>query len=316
MRVIGVPQYLDDKGVDTVAEAMAGWPPEGRLLFDARNTRWASPFGFTALLTVGQGLKELGAEAPQLTVPEADHVRDYWAKTGFFKYAAEYFELHGKVPRRRPDAESDVLLPVTPIRASEDVHQVVDSIKEAAARILTSQLKLEAGATMRFTMTLSEACQNVVEHAGTSGWAAVHAYNWHKRLGGRRVVVIAVSDPGIGFRASLAPVEAKQHGDRWDDRTAIEAALVHGTSRFRDPGRGQGLAGIKKFVLDWKGKISIRSGTARFTFVPAWDHHDVPMAEGLAPLPGSQMQIVIPEQEGGQSVGRSVGRAGPGRGAP
>jgi anti-sigma regulatory factor (Ser/Thr protein kinase) len=313
MRVIGLPQYLDDKGVDTVAEAMAGWPPEGRLLFDARNTKWASPFGFTALLTAGQGLKELGAEAPGLTVPEQDNVRDYWAKTGFFKYAAEYFELHGKVPRRHPDTESDVLLPVTPIRASEDVHRVVSDIQEAAARILTGQLKLEPQATMRFTMALSEACQNVVEHAGTGGWTSVHAYTWRRRLG-RRVVVIAVSDPGIGFRASLGPAEAKQHGDRWDDGKALEAALVHGTSRYRDPGRGQGLAAIKKYVLDWKGKISIRSGTARASFVPSWDD-DVPMAEGLAPFPGSQMQIVIPEREGGQSVGRSDGRAGPGRSA-
>jgi anti-sigma regulatory factor (Ser/Thr protein kinase) len=310
MRVIGVPQYLDDKAMDAVAEAMAGWPPEGRLLFDARNTRWASPYGFTALLTAGQGLKELGAEAPRLTVPESDVVREYWARTGFFKYAAEYFELHGKVPRRQPDAASDVLLPVTPIRASEDVHRVVSEIQQAAARILTGELRLEARATMRFTMALSEACQNVVEHAGTSGWTAVHAYNWRRRLG-RRVVVIAVSDPGIGFRASLAPVEAKKHGERWDDGKALEAALVHGTSRYRDPGRGQGLAAIKKYVHDWKGKISVRSGTARFTFVPPWDE-DVPLAEGLAMFPGSQMQIVIPDQEHGQSVGR----AGPGKGAP
>jgi anti-sigma regulatory factor (Ser/Thr protein kinase) len=309
MRVIEVPQYLDDKGLDALAEAMGGWPPGERLLFDARGTKWASPYGFTALLTAGQGLREAGAETPRLTLPEADEVRSYWAKAGFFKHAAEYFELHGKVPRRQPDTASDVLLPITPIGASDDVHRVVGDIQEAAARILTGELKLEARATMRFTMALSEACQNVVEHAGTSGWAAVHAYNYRRRLG-RRVVVIAVSDPGIGFRASLAPVEAKKHGDRWDDGKALEAALVHGISRFRDPGRGQGLAAIKKYVVDWKGKISIRSGTARFTFVPPWDD-DVPLAEGLAAFPGSQMQIVIPEQ--GETGGRANGRTGGGK---
>jgi anti-sigma regulatory factor (Ser/Thr protein kinase) len=310
MRVIEVPLYLDDKGLDAVAVAMGGWPPEERLLFDARNTRWASPYGFTALLAAGQGLKELGAELPRLAVPESDEVRSYSAKTGFFKYAAEYFELHGKVPRRAPDTASDVLLPITPIRASDDVHQVVEAIQEAAARILTGELKLEPRATMRFTMALSEACQNIVEHAGTGGWVAVHAYTWRKRLG-RRVVVIAVSDPGMGFRASLAPVEAKKHGDRWDDGKALDAALVHSISRFRDPGRGQGLAAIKKYVRDWKGKLSVRSGTARLTFVPDWDD-DVPLAEGLAPFPGSQMQIVIPEQDG-QTGGRADGRAGGGK---
>ena len=52
-------------------------------------------------------------------------------------------------------------------------------------------------------MTLSEACQNIVEHAGRGGWVAVQTYTWRKRLG-RRVVVIAVCDAGIGFRQSLS----------------------------------------------------------------------------------------------------------------
>ena len=46
------------------------------------------------------------------------------------------------------------------------------------------------------------------------------------------------------------------------------AASSSGVSRFRDPGRGQGLAGIKGFLDRWKGKISIRSGTARLSIVP------------------------------------------------
>jgi anti-sigma regulatory factor (Ser/Thr protein kinase) len=146
-------------------------------------------------------------------------------------------------------------------------------------------------------MALSEVCQNVIEHAGTSGWVAVHAYNWRKRLG-RRVVVIAVSDGGIGFRASLEPTEGRKHGDRWGDAAALEAALVHNVSRFRDKGRGQGLAGIKKMVNDFRGKISIRSGTARLSILPQWDD-DVPLAEGLPFFPGAQVQIVIPSQEAG-----------------
>lgn len=315
MRVIEVPQYLDDRGLDALAAGLGGWPPEGKLLLDARGTRWASPYGFAAVLSLGQGLRDAGFEAPRLALPEAEEVRSYWARAGFVRHAAEYFELHGKVPRRGADPASDVLLPVTPIRASDDVHQVVGAIQEGAARILTGELGLEVRATMRFTMALSEACQNVVEHAGTGGWAAVHAYTWRRRLG-RRVVVIAVSDPGMGFRASLAPVEARRHGERWDDGKALEAALVHGISRFRDPGRGQGLAAIKKYVLDWQGKISVRSGTARFTFVPPWDD-DVPLAEGLPMFPGSQLQIVIPARTEAPPAGPAAGPRGRGtRGRP
>lgn len=298
MHVVTVPHSLDDRTLDTLAAGLAGfgpWPPEGPLLFDARGTTWASPYGLTALLTAGQSLVENRHEKPRLAVPDQDEVRSYWARIGFFHHAAGCFELHGRVPRRNIDLPSDVLLPVTPIRASEDVHEVVGRIQEGAARILTHELGIAAKATMRFAMTLSEVCQNVVEHAGTGGWVAVQSYHWRKRLG-RRVVVIAVSDAGVGFRRSLEAAEAKRHGDRWDDRTALESALIHGVSRFRDPGRGQGLSGIKHFLQDWQGKISIRSGTARLSIVPSWDD-DPPMVEGLPYYPGSQVQIVIPSQE-------------------
>ena len=78
-------------------------------------------------------------------------------------------------------------------------------------------------------------------------------------------------------------------------RMALEAALIQGVSRFRDPGRGQGLKGIRNYVSRWDGKIAIRSGTARIAIVPSWDD-DVPLAEGLPPFPGSQVLLIIPEQ--------------------
>jgi anti-sigma regulatory factor (Ser/Thr protein kinase) len=248
------------------------------------------------MLTAAQAVKEAGGPAPGFTVPAAEEVRRYWARAGFFRQATGYLELHGKVPRIRPDEHSDVLLDVTPVRASEDVHAVVGRIQEGAARILHGELGLEAKATMGFAMALSEACQNIVEHAGTGGWVAVHAYTYRKRLG-RRVVVIAVSDAGVGFRRSLEATQARRFGDRWSDGAALEAAVIQNVSRFRDPGRGQGIAGIKRYLSRWDGKLSIRSGTARITIVPPWDD-DAPMIEHLAQFPGAQVQIVIPAQEG------------------
>ena len=175
--------------------------------------------------------------------------------------------------------------------------ELVGRIQEGAARILSGELGLEAKATMGFAMALSEACQNIVEHAGTGGWVAVQAYNYRRRLG-RRVAVIAVSDCGLGFRRSLEPTQAKRYGDRWRDGTALEAALIQGVSWFRDPGRGQGLAGIKRYLQRWQGKISVRSGTARIAIVPAWDD-DVPLVEDLSFFPGAQLQVTIPAQDAG-----------------
>lgn len=295
IHVAPVPSHLDDKTLDQFAQALGAWPPGERLLIDARGTAWASPYGLAALLTLGQAAAELKLPKPRFAVPESDDTRSYWARVGFFHHAVEYFELAGKIPKRGGEAPTDTLVPVTAIRAAEDVHEVVGRVQEGATRILTGELKLEAKAVMGFAMALSEACQNIVEHAGTGGWVAVQTYFWRKRLG-RKVAVIAVSDGGIGFRRSLEATEAKKVGERWGDGAALESALLHGVSRFRDPGRGQGLAGIKRYLVRWHGKIAIRSGTARLSVLPEWDD-DVPLAEHLPFFPGSQVQITIPAQE-------------------
>ncbi|HUF35629.1 MAG TPA: ATP-binding protein [Gemmatimonadales bacterium] len=294
-RVIEVPAHLDDRSFDQFAAGFGTWPPEERLLVDARGVQWASPYGLIGMLTAGQALAEAKHEPPLLTVPTSDEVKRYWARAGFFRHAAGLFEVHGRVPKAAATGPSDVLLDVTPVRATEDVHEVVEKISQSASRILHGELGLEMKATLRFSMALSEACQNIVEHAGTGGWVAVQAYTFRRRLG-RRVVVIAVSDAGIGFRRSLESTHAKRFGERWGDGAALEAALVQGVSRFRDPGRGQGLAFIKRFLDQWKGKISIRSGTARLAIVPPWDE-DVPLSDHLPFFPGAQVQIIIPAQD-------------------
>lgn len=296
-RIVEVPASFDDKSFDQFAQSFGNWPPDQRCLFDARGAQWASPYALVGMLTAAQALTEAGAERPLLTVPASTDVRHYWARAGFFRHAADLFEIHGKVPKVQAAEQSDVLLDVTAIRASDDVHAVVRRIQDAAERIV-GDLGLEAKATMGFSMALSESCQNIVEHAGTSGWVCVQTYNFRRRLG-RRVAVIAVSDSGIGFRRSLEPTQAKRFGERWGDAAALEAGLIQNISRFRDPGRGQGLIGIKRYLARWQGKITIRSGTARLSIVPSWDD-DVPMHEQLPFFPGTQVQIMIPGEPGSE----------------
>ena len=297
MRVIELPPSLEDRTLDQVAAGLGGWPPEPFLL-NAHGTTWASPYGLVALLTLGQALAEAKLPRARFAVPESAEAKSYWSRMGFFHWAAEYFDLVGSVRKKPFDTPSDVLLPITPIRAFDDVTNVVGTIQERAQRILSSEINLAPQATVRFVMTLSEVCQNIVEHAGTGGWVAVQTYFWKKRLG-RKVVSIAVSDAGIGFRRSLES-QASKFGDRWGDGVALEMALMHNVSRYRDPGRGQGLYHIRHYLSRWQGKISVRSGTARITIIPPWDD-DQSLAEQLPFFPGSQVQITIPAQEGGDT---------------
>jgi hypothetical protein len=312
--VITVPPSLDETTFEILLEALAPIPPDEKLLLDARHARWASPYGLTALLCVAQARAALsGGERIGFAVPENGDTVSYWSRTGFFRHAAEQFELHGSVPRARDSTESSVLLEITPIVKSDDVHGIVGRIREKSSDILHGQLGLDAAVTGLFGMTLSEACQNIVEHAGQGGWVAVQTYKYTKRLG-RRVVVIAVCDAGVGFRRSLESAPNHRKSDRWDDAMALEDAVLRAQSRFRhgDAGRGQGLAGIRRFIGRWNGKLSVRSGTARIAITPEWDE-DEPMRESLPFFPGSQMQIIIPERIGESAPKSRTGTAAGGR---
>lgn len=289
--VITVPSSLDDLSFEQVLEQLAAQPADAKVIVDARHCAFSSPFGLTALLALAQSR----TERPTFLPPEdADRVT-YWARAGFFRYAEEVYDVQGTVPRPRSASESDVLLELTPILKSDDVHAVVERIKDKATQILTNRLHLISRATMGFTMALSEACQNIVEHAGRGGWVMVQVYQYRKRLAGRHAVVIAVCDAGVGFRRSLESSPRRPLTDRWDDGVALETAVINGVSRYGDPGRGQGLKGIRGYVHRWDGKLSVRSGTARIALVPPWDD-DVPRRDNLAPFPGAQLQVTIPEK--------------------
>lgn len=298
--VITVPPSLDDHSFEQVVDQLARAEPDEKILVDARHTRWANPYGLTALLTLAQ----TRTTRPELAVPDHDDTLSYWSRAAFFRHAEELYDVHGSYPKRMNT--SSVLLEITPITRSADVHGVVGRIQEKSQQIIREDLKLDPKATMGFAMTLSEVCQNIIEHAGRGGWVSVQGYNWTKRLA-RRVAVIAVCDAGLGFRQSMQSAPGHVANDRWDDATALEEAVVRGVSRFRERGRGQGLAGARKYVGRWNGKLSVRSGTARITIAPSWDD-DPPMAEGLAPFPGAQVQVIIPEAVGDEA-GASAGAA-------
>jgi hypothetical protein len=293
--VITVPPSLDDHTFEQVADQLARTAADEKILVDARHTRWANPYGLTALLTLAQ----TRTTRPELAVPEHEDTLSYWSRAAFFRHAEELYDVHGAYPKLRAST-SNVLLEITAITRSADVHEVVGRIQEKSQQIIRDDLKLDPKATMGFAMTLSEVCQNIIEHAGRGGWVSVQGYNWTKRLA-RRVAVIAVCDAGLGFRQSMQSSPGHIANDRWDDATALEEAVIRGVSRFRERGRGQGLAGARKYVGRWNGKLSVRSGTARIAIVPSWDD-DVPLAEGLAPFPGSQVQVIIPEAMGDEAA--------------
>ncbi len=293
MRVIEIPRSLDYRNVEHIYEQAAG-DDSSPVLFDARRLRWIDPNGMLLLLAAGQVAARSGT-APRISLPARQEVTGYLERMGFHHAAAGIFRS-GAGTRRRSRSASDVLLEITPVTTNSDVHDVVDRVQARAGAILSTALRYPRSAVVQFSVILSEVCQNIVEHAEAPGWVAAQAYNWQKRLG-RHVAVIAVSDLGCGFRASLEAEHAARFGDRWGDATALEAAFLLGLTRFADTGRGQGIQQIRKQVGRWQGILSIRSGTVRIADTPDWSSRP-PLEEGLTHFPGSQINIILPERTG------------------
>jgi hypothetical protein len=308
--VIAVPPTLDSDAFDQmIASAAEGG--DARLLFDGRHLRFADPYGMVGLLALGQHFTRDGVK-PILHFPQSPEVGSYFTRMGFVAAADAAFEMVD-APRPRANDGSSVLLPITVIDTHEDVHGVIEALNEhRISTLLSEQLGYSRADAIAFSMLLSEVSQNIIEHAGAPGWVGIQTYRRWRRID-KRVVVIAVMDLGTGFRGSLEREHSSRFGDRWGDATALEAAFIHGVTRFRDPGRGQGLKQIRKKVGRWGGKIAIRSGTARISDVPDWDDSP-PMATELGDFPGSQILIVLPAKPPApvaEPVARAAARPGP-----
>jgi anti-sigma regulatory factor (Ser/Thr protein kinase) len=294
LNVVSVPGSLDQQTIDGFFDEVATLDGV-RTLFDARHLRWIDPNGMVGLLVAGSVATRNQGERPRLEPPESPDVTGYLSRMGFFQEAQGVFDMPERAGRRGA-GNSDVLLEITRIAANADVHAVVDRVQRGAGEILSQRLGYPPSAVVQFSVILSEVCQNIIEHADAQGWVAAQAYNWARRLG-RFVVVISVMDVGRGFRGSLGDQHSARYGDRWSDATALEAAFLHGLTRFPDSGRGQGIQQIRRQVQKWSGAISVRSGTARIAQVPEWDDTP-PLVDQLDPFPGAQISIVLPAREG------------------
>lgn len=257
---------------------------------DLSAVSFIDPYGMLALLEIGE-LCALEDVRKAVVLPRSEEVLKYLDRMDFFTHARRYFTLEDSSPdpsgAYRRSADSDVLLEITPIEKSNDIHFIVGQVRERAQAILARHLRYDDRAINGFIVALSEVCQNIIEHSENKGFVGIQKYRYQSL--NKNVVKIAVMDVGIGFRKSLSN-RFKLRGDL----DAIDKALLHGASRYEEAGRGHGLAAVRRFVNQWQGKLSIRSGTARLSIIPPWARGRG-QERGLIYFPGSQINIMLPE---------------------
>jgi len=260
------------------------------LEIDLQEATFIDPYGMVGLLEMGELFKSKGIQKT-IHLPESDEVLKYLERMDFFKFAGEYFILVPPDPKLSEkylrSSYSDVLLEITPIEKPDDIHSIVGKVKERAQSILAKHLHYDERAINGFIVALSEVCQNIIEHSETKGFVGIQKYHFQSM--NKNVVKIAVMDIGIGFRTSLS-----ERFSLKNDLEAIEKALLHGASRYTEKGRGHGLAAVRRFVNQWNGKLSIRSGTAKFSIIPTWAWGREKELN-LTQFPGAQINILLPE---------------------
>jgi len=258
-------------------------------LIDLRDVSFIDPYGMVGILEFGELLK---SESTQKTIylPESEEVLKYLERMDFFEFADKYFTLNPSEPqisgKYLRSFYSDVLLEITPIEKSDDIHFIVGKVKERAQAILIKHLHYDDRAINGFIVSLSEVFQNIIEHSETKGFVGIQKYHFQNIK--KNVVKIAVMDIGIGFRKSLS-----ERFSLGNDLEAIEKALLQGASRYADEGRGHGLAAVRRFINQWNGKLSIRSGTAKLSIIPAWARGKE-KESSISYFPGAQINILLP----------------------
>ncbi len=259
-------------------------------MLDLRAVSFIEPYAMVGLLELGRLCLE-EEDFKILCLPKADDVLKYLERMDFLKLADQYFHLEPSAEQIADkylrSSHSDVLLEITPIEDFDDIHFIVGKVKDRAHAILATHLHYDERAINGFIVSLSEVCQNIIEHSETTGFVAIQKYHFKKTK--KNIVRIAVMDIGIGFRKSLS-----ERFDFKSDSKALERALLHGASRYTEEGRGHGLAAVRRFVEQWNGRLSIRSGTAKLSIVPSWSWGKE-KETGLSFFPGAQINLLLPE---------------------
>jgi anti-sigma regulatory factor (Ser/Thr protein kinase) len=258
---------------------------------DLREVSFIDPYGMVGLLEIGE-LCMLEDVRKTIILPKSEDVCRYLDRMDFFPFARRYFSLnHSSLPdlpiKNQRSSDSDVLLEITPIEKNNDIHFIVGKVRERAQSILATHLHYDERAINGFIVALSEICQNIIEHSENKGFVGIQKYRYQSL--NKNVVKIAVMDIGVGFRKSLSYRFRLK-----SDFEAIDMALLHSASRYEDEGRGHGLAAVRRFVNQWNGKLSIRSGTAKLSIIPPWSRGRE-QEKNLISFPGSQINILLPE---------------------
>ncbi|MDX1931403.1 MAG: ATP-binding protein [Capsulimonadales bacterium] len=294
-------------------------PPFQFLTIDLSNLTYVTPSGLTWLLVALHALRNPNRrkQEPSIDIPTSEgrqpatnptvrvippgppHQLHYWLKwMGFFEFVEEHgIACDWEKPKVAlpPDAErrlkSQTVLVLTELRTGVDVARVVREVTGSVATLLQNHLGYTGYDVAILGMMLSEACHNILDHAGEDacGLVAAQVIRRSKQL---PYVQIGVADNGIGIRSSLS--RAHPDASTWPHEQAIREALKRGVSGVPEEDRGLGLWSIVDKITDYQGTLHLRSGDARVRVKAREDGSvDYNVYPSHASVPGTMLCLTL-----------------------
>lgn len=249
--------------------------------FVMRDVRFIDPYALVGLCLSVRCLRKSFKEV-HIVPPDDFETASYLAFMNFNDQISALVSLSSEWAPASSQCQSDVLVKITSIGSDCNFQE------EALGIILNNQLNFSEEEVTSYTTVVSELCHNIVDHSEDSGYLVAQRYTNHST--GRRFVMIAVGDLGIGMRSAL--IKRYEEAEGWSHYEAIVKALQKDATSSSTGDRGLGLHKVHEITKKYGGSLRIRSGDASFYFR---NNRAYCFNSGL--FPGVQVMISLAEVE-------------------
>lgn len=249
---ISIPQHVLIRTIDPILREINSLTPTEQLHIDLSAFRWTEPAGLLPVTSKLRTHVHAGGEIVVDRFPD-DKQCAYLERMNFYRI------LGISCPHSsRRLTKKDTYIAITELGS----HNLTESARKRLDTLVSERVGVSDVLGDSFLTACGELVENT-KHAYNS-FVDRNADKWPQALlqcqyyGDKNSLHVCVADSGLGIKRSIGAKEP----DLYDDKKAIEAALVLGMRGGKGslPGKGLGLAAIRRFMKRNRGRFLIRSG--------------------------------------------------------
>jgi anti-sigma regulatory factor (Ser/Thr protein kinase) len=254
------------------------------LVIDLRECLFVDPCGLTVLHALCTRVVH-GVDRIWLCLPEDLGVQNYCGVTGFSDGIRTCATLVGEVAGgMRPSYGCEVLLPITTISAESDAQQISRAARERLDGLLT-RLRWPRAVADGTVSAIMEVAMNVVEYAQSTGYLTLQGYRLEQTNG---FLVVAISDAGVGVRATLAEKYTEFQDPAVPDGVVLGRLVREGLSARPGRSGGLGVKTLRDAIRTIGGRLDLRSGRGLFRQIGYGVNHTTGVL-----IPGTHVRLSL-----------------------